>query len=316
MSRIISMMVGTAAAALLLSACSGAPAQNDTTEGSSQSEVQSAEGSADVEEPSADSALASELLIDAGTHEVPATLVVPSTASEDQLVPAVVMLHGTGSQRDEAGDGYVILADELARNGVASLRIDFMGSGDSTAPDEDFDVANAASDAQAAIDLLQETPGIDAEQIGIVGWSQGGIHALNVASLDDRIKAVVTWASPSATMAVTEDQRAEAEENGYFTTEYDWREPMDTGHSWITGMDALDLEEVAGAISVPTLLINGEADDVVPAENADTLNGWIPNSEVLIVPGADHTFNIFTGEMTSFDELVNATVSFFSETLK
>ncbi|MEI6388636.1 MAG: peptidoglycan-binding protein, partial [Spirochaetota bacterium] len=63
---------------------------------------------------------------------VPATVCLP-VGTPGQTFPAVVMLHGTGSNRAEAGGGYDMLAPYLAQRGIASIRIDFAGSGDSKA---------------------------------------------------------------------------------------------------------------------------------------------------------------------------------------
>ena len=65
-------------------------------------------------------------------HTVPATVTIPTSASADAKVPGVVMLHGTGSNREEAGNGYAMAAPDLAMAGIATIRIDFMGNGDST----------------------------------------------------------------------------------------------------------------------------------------------------------------------------------------
>lgn len=92
---------------------------------------------------------------------------------------AVVMLNGTGSQKDEAGDGYGRMAADLAATGIASIRIDFMGSGESTADDADFDLDNAVSDGQAALDHMAELPEIDGDELGVLGWSQGGGYMLS-----------------------------------------------------------------------------------------------------------------------------------------
>ena len=109
---------------------------------------------------------------------------------------------------------------------------------------------------------------------------------------------------------------AEAAEKGYFTEEFDWRAPMDTGQKWIDGMDSLDMEQVASQITVPVLLINGSKDDVVPPANAEDLHSWIPSSQLLLIDGADHTFNIFSGDMTAFNNLTAATATFFADNLK
>ena len=72
-----------------------------------------------------------------------ATLTLPVSASKDAKVPGVVMLHGTGSNRDEAGMGYALAAPRMAADGIATLRIDFMGNGDSTASYRDYNYTSA-----------------------------------------------------------------------------------------------------------------------------------------------------------------------------
>ncbi len=310
------LVAGLMASALLLGGCSSSSdgeAKGEATTPSSTKMQSTGDGQLPVGESPRYQGVD---VVIVGDYKMPATLVVPETATEENLVPAVVMLHGTGSQRHEAGDGYIYMADALAKAGIASLRIDFVGAGDSPEPDENFDLDNALSDARDAVAYLQSQPGINPQAIGVMGWSQGGLHALRVAAEVKEVSAAVTWAAPASPMKVSDEQRAEAAEKGYFTEEFEWREPMDTGQKWIDGMDALDMAEVASRIDIPLLLINGSNDDVVPPANADELHALIPSSQVLIIDGADHTFNVFSGDMTAFDELMAATTGFFADNLR
>lgn len=111
-------------------------------------------------------------------HDIPATLTMPVSATADAKVPAVVMLHGTGSNRDEAGMGYAMAAPRMAADGIATLRIDFMGNGDSTASYTDYNYTSAIIDAKAAADYLAGLETVDADNLGVMGWSQGGTDAL------------------------------------------------------------------------------------------------------------------------------------------
>ncbi|MBN2252528.1 MAG: alpha/beta hydrolase, partial [Kosmotogaceae bacterium] len=63
--------------------------------------------------------------------------------------------------------------------------------------------------------------------------------------------------------------------------------------------------------------INGAEDTVVDPINAERIVDASRNSEskVLLIEGADHTFNIFTGDMTAFNQLIQATVDWFDKTL-
>ena len=65
----------------------------------------------------------------------------------------MLLLHGDLSSRDENGDMFVRLADALSARGIASLRIDFAGSGDSEEPDLDLNYPNMVVDATAVAGL-------------------------------------------------------------------------------------------------------------------------------------------------------------------
>ena len=71
-----------------------------------------------------------DIFITAGDHEIPATLTLPK-GKADEKFPAVVMLHGNGSNRHEAGMAYDYTAPEMARAGIATIRFDYIGNGDS-----------------------------------------------------------------------------------------------------------------------------------------------------------------------------------------
>jgi pimeloyl-ACP methyl ester carboxylesterase len=105
--------------------------------------------------------------------------------ARDGRTPAVVLLTGSGPQdRDEALMGhrpFLVIADALARAGVAVLRCDDRGVARSTG---DFNAATStdfASDAEAAVDWLKTQPSIDPSRIGLVGHSEGGLIAPIVA---------------------------------------------------------------------------------------------------------------------------------------
>ena len=71
-----------------------------------------------------DSVTEQAILIDAGNLQIPAILTLPAGS---EPCPVVIMEHGTGSQKDEAGEWVdKMLAPALAEAGIASLRFDFV----------------------------------------------------------------------------------------------------------------------------------------------------------------------------------------------
>ena len=103
--------------------------------------------------------------------------------------PAVVLVSGSGPQdRDETVFGhrpFLVLGDYLTRKGIAVLRYDDRGVGQSTG---DFGTAvtpDFADDAEGAVRYLATLPTIDREKIGIIGHSEGAIVAPIVANRSD-----------------------------------------------------------------------------------------------------------------------------------
>jgi hypothetical protein len=113
-----------------------------------------------------------------------ATLTLPKTAGKH---PAMVLITGSGAQdRNEEIFGFKafeIIADYFTRQGIAVLRYDDRGVGETKGgksilecTSEDF-----AQDVGEAVKYLQTRPEIDAQQIGLYGHSEGGIVAPMVA---------------------------------------------------------------------------------------------------------------------------------------
>ncbi len=114
--------------------------------------------------------------------------------------PAVVLVSGSGpNTRDEAVFNhkiFLVLADYLARNGIAVLRYDKRGIGQSTGDYGKATTAEFTSDAQAAAAWLRAQPGIDARHVGLVGHSEGGLIVPAVAVADPKTAFIVLMAGP------------------------------------------------------------------------------------------------------------------------
>lgn len=258
-------------------------------------------------------------------HEIPATLTLPVSASKDAKVPGVVMLHGTGSNRDEAGMGYALAAPRMAADGIATLRIDFMGNGDSTASYRDYNYTSAVIDAKAAADYLAGLETVGGGNLGVMGWSQGGTDALLAAEAHpDTFQAVVTWSGAlelngASLFAGTsfEDAYAQAKKEGFYTMTFDWREPLELGERWFQEAAETNILKVTADIKAPILAINGKDDTTVTPDNAEKIVKAAANadSQLLLVDNCDHTYNVFSGDFTALYQTVDATAAFFQAQL-
>lgn len=101
--------------------------------------------------------------------------------------PAVVLVHGSG---DSPGTEWLYSSDFFVANGIAALTYDKRGSGHSGG-EFTFDFHQLARDAVAAVERLVDEPEIDAQRIGLSGYSQGAWVAPLASSMSDSIAFVV-----------------------------------------------------------------------------------------------------------------------------
>jgi pimeloyl-ACP methyl ester carboxylesterase len=117
--------------------------------------------------------------------------------------PAAVLVGGSGpNDRDESVAGhkpFLILADFLARKGIAVLRYDKRGISGSTGNFSEATIEVFAQDAQSALAYLAKRTEVDARRLGVVGHSEGGILAALAATGSPDVKWVVLLATPAST---------------------------------------------------------------------------------------------------------------------
>jgi uncharacterized protein len=127
--------------------------------------------------------------------ELAATLTIPPGKGP---FPAVVLITGSGQQdRDETLLGhkpFLVLADYLTRKGIAALRSDDRGAGESGGNFATSTTADFATDVEAAVAYLKTRPEVDPHRIGLAGHSEGGVIAPMVAARNRDIAFIVMMA--------------------------------------------------------------------------------------------------------------------------
>ena len=128
------------------------------------------------------------------------TLTYPRTGGP---FPTLVLVSGSGQQnRDEElfqHRPFLVLADYLAKRGIAVLRYDDRGVGASTGSLDSADTRLFSEDAEAMLRALKGNPHVDPARLGIGGHSEGGAIAPMVAARNKDVKYVVMLAGQGCT---------------------------------------------------------------------------------------------------------------------
>ena len=121
-----------------------------------------------------------------------------SLPKKEGVFPVVVLITGSGPQnRDEELLGhkpFLLLSDYFTKNGIAVLRYDDRGIGQSTGDFKTATSADFATDVESAIAYLETRKEINKKKIGLVGHSEGGIIAPMVAAKSKDVNFIVLLA--------------------------------------------------------------------------------------------------------------------------
>lgn len=128
--------------------------------------------------------------------ELAGTLTLPE---KDGNFPAVILISGSGPQnRDEEILGhkpFLVLADYLTKKGIAVLRFDDRGTGESSGNFRAATLFDFARDVEFAVRYLQTRKEINKNKIGLIGHSEGGIIAPMIAEKSKDINFIVLLAA-------------------------------------------------------------------------------------------------------------------------
>ncbi len=130
------------------------------------------------------------------------TMTLPK--DDSNRYPAVILISGSGPEdRNEQIFGhkpFLVIADHLTRNGIAVLRYDERGVGESEGVYDGSTTYDLKEDVMAGIEYLRSRDDIDLDAIGIIGHSEGGVIGPMIAAEDPTIQFVVMLAGPAMKM--------------------------------------------------------------------------------------------------------------------
>lgn len=245
---------------------------------------------------------------DAATAQAPVVLFIPGSGPTDR--------DGNSPAGVKAAP-YRLLAEALAREGIATVRTDKRGLFASAAVTEDHTLDNYVADTRAWIAAARKTTG--APCVWLLGHSEGGLVALATAAKDERdicgLALVATpgrmlgtvireqlRANPANAPLVEEAERALAAlEQGGSVDVATLSPPLAplfnaSAQPLLRSELTVDPAVLARRTSVPMLIVQGEQDLQVAVKDAKQLQAARMDSELALLPGVNHVLKIVDGD--------------------
>lgn len=230
------------------------------------------------------------------------TLTYPVGYKTGKRVPVVLMVTGSGPQDRNEGifehHPFLVIADYLARNGIASLRYDDRGTGHSTGQFKGATSADFATDAQCGLDWLKKSRRFG--PVGLLGHSEGGLIAFMIGARK-AADFIVSMAGPGikGDTLIAEQANANMQIYGQPPTQTVAnlrRElaalPQDP---WMNYFIDCDPAPYIRQITIPLMAINGSKDhQVLPGTNLKVIrelqSGANRKNLIREYPGLNHLF--------------------------
>lgn len=229
----------------------------------------------------------------------------------EKKIPIAVFCHGFTGYKQEKHFMFVKAARSLEQAGIASLRFDFAGSGESDGEFCDMTFSSEVSDALSVVEYARSLGFVDTSRIYIIGLSMGGAVAGVVAAYRRDVAKLCLWASAGDLHNVLKNFII-AETGNYI---FNSRGYIDVSGN-IAGkalFDEIKRTDVFGqsmGYANPVLIIHGDNDTIVPVGNAYKYKEIYGGNAILhILKGANHTFDRQEWEA----EVIKKTVEFLSE---
>ena len=125
------------------------------------------------------------------------TFTYPSQGSN---FPAVILISGSGAQDRNSEivghKSFLVISDYLTTNGIAVLRVDDRGAGESGGNHNKSSLADFVGDTESALSYLKSRKEVDQANLGLIGHSLGGLIAPIVASESSDISFIILLAAP------------------------------------------------------------------------------------------------------------------------
>jgi putative redox protein len=202
--------------------------------------------------------------------------------------------------------------NELAAEDFLALRFDFSGNGQSDGEFSKSTYSKQIADMQTAADVILKR---GVRRIGLAGHSMGAVIAVLAAARIQTVKAVCALAGRlsglNAAHFFSRRQIKDLEETGRVAFTSRGRS-LQLSTEFFADAKQYDLPGTIKSMNTPLMLVHGDADEIIPVEDAYLAKTLNPEyAELAVISGADH---MFSSEMHRL-QTVKLVVKWFKEHL-
>ncbi len=213
---------------------------------------------------------------------------VLSNPADDVATPIMILCHGFTTSKDNRTN--TTLERLLNEKGIATFRFDFFGHGESEGKFEEITISEAVDDILRAIEYLK---GLGYSKIGLFGSSFGGTASIIAASMTKDLRVLVLK-SPVSNYLERESSRGSGKERE------EWKNKGHKIHidskgkqrrlnyTFFEDFAKNDGYKAAEKITIPALIVHGDADTSVPVEQSVKLSKILSNGKLETIQGAEH----------------------------
>lgn len=250
--------------------------------------------------------------------------------------PIIIFAHGYKGFKDWGA--WSLMGKEFANAGFCFVKFNFSHNGGTMEAPIDFPDLEAFGNNNYTIELddlgdmidwtvqnLKNLSKVDTSEIFLIGHSRGGGISILKTANDSRVKKLITIASVSdfggrsSTIGDLEQWKKDGVK--YVTngrTQQEMPHYIQFYEDYVQNEKRLNIKTACENINIPHLILHGSADSSISTQEAHKIHKWNLNSELKIIKGANHVFNVKhpwtkDGIPKEFEEMIFESIRFLKQ---
>lgn len=223
-------------------------------------------------------------------------------AGEGAHHPLLIVFHGFTGTKVDNHFIYPKLCRSLEARGIASLRFDFSGSGESDGDFRDMTLSGELDEARRIFDFAQGLAGIDPRSIFLLGHSMGGLVAGMLAA--EKAPAGLVLLAPAGNIDAIISERLRAGRPLEDAPGCRDIGGLVLGREFLPDLRGMNPLGLSARYAGPVMVVQGSADPVVPEEVSRLWYSRFPGAaRYIVLEGAGHNYDSIAFEERIFREI-------------